>query len=224
LKKTPNSPSSSTANRAKKETDIELSKTALLVIDMQKDLVKTEGGYFAPLFQAIQSNKVIENIARVIKGARETKVPIWHIATVHRKDGADVVPTITDFMLQGLVPKEMGEVMVEGTPGADFIDELRPAAEDYVVVKRRSSAFHNTDLDLLLRTRGIDTLILAGVVTNGCVENTARDARQRDYHVLVLSDCCASIMPEAHDYAMNRVFPGMGRVRTSDEMLAVMKK
>jgi len=224
LKKTPNSPSSSTANRAKKETDIELSKTALLVIDMQKDLVKTEGGYFAPLFQAIQSNKVIENIARVIKGARETKVPIWHIATVHRKDGADVVPTITDFMLQGLVPKEMGEVMVEGTPGADFIDELRPAAEDYVVVKRRSSAFHNTDLDLLLRTRGIDTLILAGVVTNGCVENTSRDARQRDYHVLVLSDCCASIMPEAHDYAMNRVFPGMGRVRTSDEMLAVMKK
>lgn len=224
MKKTPNSPSSSTANRAKKETDIELSKTALLVIDMQKDLVKTEGGYFAPLFQAIQSNKVIENIARVIKGARETKVPIWHIATVHRKDGADVVPTITDFMLQGLVPKEMGEVMVEGTPGADFIDELRPAAEDYVVVKRRSSAFHNTDLDLLLRTRGIDTLILAGVVTNGCVENTSRDARQRDYHVLVLSDCCASIMPEAHDYAMNRVFPGMGRVRTSDEMLAVMKK
>jgi len=224
MQKTANSPSSSTANRAKKGTDIDLRKTALLVIDMQKDLVKTEGGYFAPLFQAIQSNKVIENIARVIKGARETKVPIWHIATVHRKDGADVVPTITDFMLQGLVPKEMGEVMVEGTPGADFIDELKPAAEDYVVVKRRSSAFHNTDLDLLLRTRGIDTLILAGVVTNGCVENTARDARQRDYHVLVLSDCCASIMPEAHDYAMNRVFPGMGRVRTSGEMLAVMKK
>jgi len=213
---------SATANRAKRETEIDLKTTALLVIDMQNDLVKAEGGFFAPLSQSVRSGGVIENIVRVVKAARGVGVPIFHVRTVHRRDGTDVIPIITDFMLQGLVPREMGGVMVEGTPGADFISELQPAAEDYVVVKRRGSAFFNTDLDLLLRARGLDTLLLVGVVTNSCVENTARDARQRDYHVLVLSDCCAAITAELHNWAMKSTFPSLGRVRTSDEILALM--
>ena len=171
----------------------------------------------------VNSNRVIENFVKLVRGARQKGLPIIHIKTVHRQDNADVVPTTTDFMLQGVVPKQMPPILVEGTPGAAFIDELQPAQEDYVIAKRRSGAFYNTELDLFLRTRGVDTLLIGGLVTNGCVENTVRGARERDYHVIILSDCCASMLPQAHDHVVQNVFPAMGRVRTSDEVLTAMK-
>lgn len=205
------------------ETSFDPNKTAVLVIDMQNDLTKGGPDFFAPLYQMVESNGVIENFVKLVKGARQKGLPIIHIKTVHRQDNADVVPTTTDFMLQGVVPKQMPPILVEGTFGAAFIEELQPVQEDYVVAKRRSGAFYNTELDLFLRTRGVDTLLVGGVVTNGCVENTVRGARERDYHVIVLSDCCASMMPQAHDHVIQNVFPGMGRVRTSDEVLAAMK-
>lgn len=201
------------------ETKFNPEKTALLVIDMQNDLTKAGPDYFAPLYEMVRSNRVIDNFTRMVKWAREKRIPVVHIKTVHRPDNADVVPTITDLMLQGMVPSQMPPILVEETPGADFIEELQPAAEDYVVAKRRSGAFFNTALDLFLRTRGIDTLLVGGVVTNGCVENTIRGARERDYHVIVLSDCCAANVAQAHDYAIKNVFPGMARVRTSSEVL-----
>ena len=204
------------------ETKFDPEKTALLVIDMQNDLTKTGPDFFAPLYEMVKSNRVIENFTKMVKGARQKGLPVVHIKTVHRHDNADVVPTVTDFMLQGMAPAQMPPILVEGTPGADFIEELQPAAEDYVVAKRRSGAFFNTPLDLFLRARGIDTLLIGGVVTNGCVENTIRAARERDYHVIVLSDCCAANMAQGHDYALNNVFPGMARVRTSSEVLDAM--
>lgn len=204
------------------ETNFDPKKTAVLVIDMQNDLAKNNTGYFAPLGQMVRSKRVIENFVKLVQGARDKGLPIIHIKTVRRKDGADVVPRVTDFILQGLVPKEMPPILVEDTPGAAFINELQPAVEDYVVAKRRSSAFHNTDLDMLLRTRGVDTLIVGGLVTNGCVENTLRGAIERDYNVIVLDDCCAAVMEPAHDHAMKNVFPGLGRVRTANEVLAAL--
>ena len=79
-----------------------------------------------------------------------------------------------------------------------------------------------SDLELMLRSRGIDTIIITGVVTNGCVANTVRGARERDLYVIVLSDCCACMMPEDDEYFIKNVFPSAGRVRTSDEMVAVI--
>ena len=91
-----------------------------------------------------------------------------------------------------------------------------------MIWKRRSNAFYNSDLELMLRSRGIDTVIVCGVVTNGCVANTVRGARERDLHVIVLGDCCATMMPEDDDYFIKKVFPGAGRVRTSDDMVTVI--
>lgn len=205
------------------ETTFDPKRTAVLVIDMQNDLTKGGPDFFAPLYQMVQSNRVIENFVKLVKGARDQGLPIIHVRTLHRSDNADVVPTVTDFMLQGVMPKQMPPILAEGTPGADFIDELEPQPEDYVVGKRRSNAFYSTELDLFLRAQGIDTLLVGGVVTNGCVENTVRGARERDYHVIVLSDCCAAVVAQGHDYAINTVFPGMARVRTSDEVLQAMQ-
>ena len=85
-------------------------------------------------------------------------MPIIFIGHIHRKDNADVFVTTTDFMLQGLVPPAR-EAMIEGTPGARIVDELKPAAGEHVIWKRRSNAFYGSDLELMLRTRGIDTVI-----------------------------------------------------------------
>ena len=203
------------------ETKIDVEKTALLVIDMQNDLIKTTEEPFNAVTKMVKSKGVISNTAKVIMAARQAGMPIVFIGHVHRKDNADIFPTITDLMLQGLVPP-LRAAMVEGTPGAYFVDELKPLPGDHIIWKRRSNAFYNSDLELMLRRWGIDTVIIAGVVTNGCVANTLRGAQERDMHVIVLSDCCAAMMPEDDEFFNKNVFPRAGRVRTSDEMVTVI--
>jgi len=203
------------------ETQIDIKRTALLIIDMQNDLAKAKEEPYNALTKMVESKKAISNTAKVIAAARQVAIPVIFCGHVHRKDNADVVPTITDEMLLGLAPPPI-ERMVEGTVGADFVDELKPAHGDHVIHKRRSNAFYNSDLELMLRSRGIDTVIITGVVTDGCIANTVRGARERDLHVIVLSDCCASRMPEDDDYYIKKVFPIAGRVRTSNEIIAAI--
>jgi len=203
------------------ETQIDIKRTALLIIDMQNDLAKAKEEPYNALTKMVESKKAISNTAKVIAAARQVAIPVIFCGHVHRKDNADVVPTITDEMLLGLAPPPI-ERMVEGTAGAEVVDELKPTSGDYVIHKRRSNAFYNSDLELMLRSRGIETVIITGAVTNGCVANTVRGARERDLHVIVLSDCCASRMPEDDDYFIKKVFPITGRVRTSEEIIAAM--
>jgi nicotinamidase-related amidase len=210
------------------ETKIERKKTAFLVIDMQSDLVKDEAGPFAEVVKRVRANRAIENTARVLRAGREAKIPVFHIKTVHRADGADMWPGVTtDYVLEGVIPasvlEEMAKRMVEGTSGADFVDELKPVLGEYVIAKRRSSAFYGTDLEMLLRCHGVNTLIFAGVVTSGCVEATAHGAYDRDFNVIILSDCCADMTDEAHEYTMRLAFKMIARVRTSKEVIAALK-
>jgi len=188
---------------------------------MQNDLVKAEEEPFNRVTKMVKAKGVISNIAKVIAAARQAAMPIIFTNHIHRKDGADVVPTITDLMLQGLAPPPR-EAMVEGTPGANTVGELKPDPGDHVIWKRKSNAFYNSDLELMLRSRAIDTVILTGVVTNGCIANTTRGARERDLHVIILSDCCATMTTEDDDFFITKVFPREGRVRTSDEMVTVI--
>ncbi len=202
------------------ETKIDVKKTALIVYDMQNDLIKAkEEEPFSGVTKMVESKRVITNTAKVIAAARKVGMPVMFICHVHREDNTDLVPTIVDE--QGLPPSLIGR-LVEGTTGAEVVDELKPAPGDYIIHKRRSNAFYNTDLELMLRSRGIETVIITGVVTNGCVGNTVRGARERDLHVIVLSDCCASMMPEDDEYFIKRHFNRVGRVRTSDEIIAAM--
>ncbi len=203
------------------ETKIDVKKTALLIIDMQNDLIKAKEEPFNGVTKMVESKGAIANTARVIAAARKVAMPVIFACNVHRKDNADVIPTITDEMLQGLAPPPR-ERMVEGTPGAEVVDELKPAPGDHVIHKRRSNAFYNTDLELMLRSRGIDTVIITGAVTNGCVANAVRGARERDLHVIVLNDCCASMMPESDEYFIKKDFPRVARVRTSEDIIAAM--
>ena len=204
------------------ETKIDTAKTAVLVIDMQNDLIKVPEEPFNAVTRMAQAKGMIPNTARVISEARRLGMPIIYAGHIHRKDNADMKPTITDLMLQGLTPPAR-EAMVEGTPGAQVVDEIKPEPGDHVIWKRRSNAFYNTDLELMLRARGIDTVIIVGAVTNGCIANTIRGARERDLNIIVLSDCVATMNPEDDEYFTKQVFPREGRVRTSEEIVSVLQ-
>ena len=203
------------------ETKIEINKTALLVIDMQNDLINSEEEPFQAVTKMVELKGAITNTYKVIAAARKAGVPVIFSGHIHRKDNADVVPTVTDEMLQELVP-QTEEVLIEGTPGAEFVNALKPAPGDHVILKRRSSAFYNSDLEIVLRSQGIDTVLVIGVVTDGCIANTIRGARERDLHVIVLSDCCATKTQEVNDFFITKVFPKEERVRTSDEIIAAI--
>jgi nicotinamidase-related amidase len=97
---------------------------------------------------------------------------------------------------------EVWAFTVEGTWGAEFVPELTPAPDDLVVSKFRSSAFHETNLDLVLRSNGIKTVLVCGCTTEGCVESTVRDAGFHDYLAVVISDCVGSDVPELHSASM----------------------
>ena len=205
------------------ETKIDSQKTALLVVDMQNDLVKVKDGALAELYNMVRANRVISNTKKTVKAARKAGLPIVFIKHVLRDDYKDVVPSVTDVMLRGEAPPPR-KAMIEGTPGAEIIDELKPAPGDYVIAKRRGDAFYNTELELILRSRGVDTLILGGVVTNGCILATFMGARERDFHTIVVSDCCAGTSQELHDWPMKNLFPRSGRVRTADEIVAELTR
>ena len=119
------------------ETKIDIEKTVLLIIDMQNDLIKVEEEPFSGVTNMVRSKGAISNTARVIAAARQAGMPVIYTNHVHRKDNADVVPTITDLMLQGLASSPR-EAMVEGTPGVQVVDELKPAPGDHVIWKRLS--------------------------------------------------------------------------------------
>lgn len=207
------------------ETKIDVSKTALLIIDMQKDYFKPgEEQPFKPLVEMVASKGIINNITKVIAAARRIAIPIVFTTHVTRKDKADLVPSITDAIPQRDA-RQIRDLVIEGTPGADVVDELKPAPDDIIIKKRRGNAFYNTDLEAILRKRGIDTVIATGVQTDACVVSTVRGAQEQNFHVIVLSDCCATRRPlEQDEYFNKKIFPLVGRVRTSNEIIAAMAK
>jgi len=170
---------------------------------------------------------VIANAARLLAAARSGGVLVAYACAAHRADGGTTARTITDTDNRlrpwgEAGPREPVPIVAAGTRGAEIIDELAPTAGDYVVPKYRWSAFHGTYLDLALRTRGIDTVVLAGGSTDVGVASTAFAARDLDYSLVIASDACSSAETDNHDQLMRRVFPRMSRVRTTDQILAMV--
>jgi len=110
-----------------------------------------------------------------------------------------------------------------GTPGHAFVEDLQPVDDELVVPKWRSSAFWGTNLDLLLRGNKIDTILLGGVATNFGVESTARTARELNYNVVVLTDCCLNVAQEQHDFTVTHILPRFARIMTSEQALGLLE-
>ncbi|NLV24535.1 MAG: cysteine hydrolase [Deltaproteobacteria bacterium] len=164
-----------------------MSKTALLIIDMQNDFCLPG----AP-FEVFGAMKVSTKIKEVLDACRKHKLPIVHVFRFYRADGSDVELT----RYGGFV--KAGTSLVRGTKSAEILDDLKPIDGEYLVVKQRWSAFFQTELDLLLRRLGVDHVVVTGVQTPNCIRGTVWDANSLDYEVTVLTDGTGAKTDEVH--------------------------
>jgi nicotinamidase-related amidase len=180
---------------------IELDHTALLIIDMQRDFLEP-GGFGAALGNDVSLLRAaVEPCRAVLAAARKAGITVIHTREGHRPDLSDA-PRLKvergDPALRIGAAGPMGRILVRGEPGHDIIPELYPAPGEPVIDKPGKGAFCQTDLELILRNRGIETLLVCGVTTEVCVNTTVREANDRGFRCIVLSDCCASYFPEFH--------------------------
>ncbi|MFZ5967521.1 MAG: cysteine hydrolase family protein [Bacillota bacterium] len=160
---------------------------AILVIDMLNDFANTTGSLYCPGAEIVTPH--LQKLFNWVRSRNNDDVQLVHIQEAHRKNDAD-------FRVRPVHA-------VKGTWGSDFIKELYPEGDEYIVQKRRHSGFAHTDLDLFLREENIDTVVVTGVWTNVCVRSTASDALYNAYKVITLSDGCASKTEEMHRYGLN---------------------
>ncbi len=163
-----------------------MNKPALLIIDMQNDFVR-EG---APM-QMPGAEQIIANVRAVLEMFRHYDHPVFHVVRIHRSDGSDVEKFRHEIFKK--VP-----FAVEGTSGSGIIDELMPREREYIIRKNRMSAFMNTDLDLLLRSLGIDTVFVTGIQTPNCIRTTVFDAAAFGYHTVLVEDAVAARDASVH--------------------------
>ena len=175
--------------------------TALVVIDMQRDFLEP-GGFGASLGNDVSRLAAAVPPCRdAIAVARRTGMLVVHTREGHRPDLADCPPAKRDRGPPGMRigdPGPMGRILIRGEPGHDIVPELAPAPGEVVLDKPGKGAFCETDLGLILRNRGIATLLVAGVTTEVCVNTTVREANDRGFRCIVLGDACASYFPEFH--------------------------
>jgi len=185
---------------------IEPRRTAIVVIDLQKGIAGMPGG--APHAKP----DVIANAARLLSAARDAGAQPVLVHVGGSPDGADRLHTPTDQPMRsfGQLPPDWSE----------FIPELNQQLTDVVILKRQWGAFYGTDLDLQLRRRNLSTIILCGISTEAGVESTARDAYERGYELIFAEDAMTSSSAEGHANSVERIFPRLGRVRSTEQIIA----
>lgn len=199
------------------------STTAILFFDLLNSFI--HGGD-----ESAKAKKMpmVQNAVRLMRACRGAAIPIFFASASHHPSGSTASNLITDTDTS-LKPWPDGMVAwrkphtIQGDWGSQVIAELEPRPEDYYIPKCRYSAFYQTYLDLALRARGIDTLIVAGGSTDVGVCATVFAGRDHDYHLIVARDACAtSHDPRSHDMLMDLVFPRMARVRGTEQIIAMI--
>lgn len=200
--------------------------TALIVVDMQNDFCKAGWAFDRLGIELSMYPPMLPHLSRLLAGARGIGVPVIYIQMTVLPGRISESPAQIRFNMR-LHLASHGATQpllytIEGTPGQEIIEELAPEPGDLVVRKYRSSGFWGTNLDMLLRSNGIETVIVTGCTTEGCVESTARDALFNDYYVVLPEDCVASDDPRQHEaslFLMRHRFD----VVSSDDILSTWK-
>jgi nicotinamidase-related amidase len=184
------------------------SRTALVVIDMQRDFLEP-GGFGETLGNNVSLlHKVVEPLGLLLKKAREIGMMVIHTREGHRPDLSDAPKAKVERGVPSMrigAPGPMGRILIRGEPGHDIIGALYPIAGEPVIDKPGKGAFYATDLGTILKNKSIDTLIVTGVTTEVCVHTTVREANDRGYRCIVPSDCCGSYFPEFHEMGLRMI-------------------
>jgi len=199
-------------------------RAALVTVDVQNDFCHQDGflGKLGTPMGLIQA--MVPRLARLLDAARERGVPVIHVISHHDEEYAS--PVVTEQKLRHGMPMEKdGRPMkdapycLKGTWGAELYGiDARPGEE--IIIKHRYSGFKGTNLDLILRSAGLQTVILTGVATNACVESTGRDVYMHDYYLVFVSDGAATTTAAAHQATLANIDQFFGQVATSDEIEA----
>ncbi|MBP2400646.1 cysteine hydrolase family protein [Streptomyces syringium] len=176
--------------------------SALLVMDVQRAIVDLVGG----------DSGYLSRVRRAIDGARAADIPVIYVVIALRPGFPEV-----GTRNRALTAIAQAGLFVEGAPGTEIHPEVAPRPGDVVVTKRRASAFSGSDLDVVLRARGIDSLVLTGIATSAVVLSTLCQANDQDFGLTVLSDACLDTDPELHRVLLDRLFPQWADVVTVED-------
>src|ERR1039457_2336781 len=183
---------------------IDRSKTALVVIDLQKGIVGRQTAPYA-------SDFVVKNAAALADAFRKIGMPVFLVRVAFSSDRKDVLHPIADTPWPAQTPP----------PGwTDIVPEMGSKPGDFVITKHQWGAFYGTELDLEFRRRGITTMVLCGIATNIGVESTARFAYEYGYNQVFAEDAMSALSAEEHTATVTKIFPRIGLVRKTDEILA----
>ncbi|MFF4801086.1 cysteine hydrolase [Streptomyces sp. NPDC001351] len=199
-------------------TEFDTARTAVINTHWQYDIVAPEGA-FGPFFaEGVQRHGVIAKNELLTQAARAAGGSVIHVRTAFRPDYADL---IVNCPLLGLV--EERKALVDGTRGAELIEELSPEPGELIITHTRLTGFHGTELDGILRGKGIDTVVFSGVATDHVVQGTAREAVNHGYRTLIVSDACSAANDEAHQAALD-TFTLLGEIVTTDDVVAAFSR
>lgn len=180
--------------------------TALVLIDLQKGITRQSTAPHA-------SSDVIARAVRLAERFRASGSLVVLVRVAFAADGSDRVRTPTDAQ---------APTMPSAADWSEIVPELGPKPSDLVVTKHQWGAFYGTELELQLRRRGIRTIVIGGISTNFGVESTARDAYERSYALVFVEDATAAMNAEAHAFAIATIFPRLGLVRSTDDVLQAL--
>jgi nicotinamidase-related amidase len=187
---------------------LNLDRTALVIIDMQRDFLEP-GGFGETLGNDVSLlGKAVGPLKTLLAGARKKGVFVIHTREGHRPDLSDAPRAKVERGAPSArigAPGPMGRILIRGEAGHDIIPDLYPAPGEPVIDKPGKGAFYATDLHTVLNNRGIESLIVTGVTTEVCVHTTVREANDRGYRCVVPSDCCGSYFPEFHEMGLRMI-------------------
>lgn len=201
------------------EETAEASRTAVVAVDLQHDFCHKDG-YSGSYSDVSYMASILEPNRRLLEAARQASILVTYTKQNRRFDGStDTAVFLAKYMERGREPRWCEE----GSWGAELCEEVRPKPQDVVVIKHHNSGFDGTNLDMILRDKGIKTIVVSGLALSGCVEATARDAVTLGYFVVVPSDCVANGGAELTQQGL-QTFERMllkGNVTTSEALMRV---
>ena len=208
---------------------VDTGRCALVIIDMQRDFLEP-GGFGEALGNDVSKlRKIVAPLRALLGAARDARLTVIHTREGHRPDMTDAPRAKVERGALSMRIGDrgpMGRILIRGEAGHDIIPELYPVAGEPVLDKPGKGAFYQTDLDLMLRNRGIETLLVCGVTTEVCVHTTVREANDRGYRCIVVGDCCGSYFPEFHEVGLRMISAQggiFGWVSDSKRILTALK-
>jgi nicotinamidase-related amidase len=189
--------------------------TAILLIEYQNEFTSKGGALHGAVAGVMAETKMLANTVKLVDAARKRGVTIMH-APITFAEGYGEITSRPYGILKGVVDSKS---FIKGSWGAEIVDDLKPVKGDIVIEgKRGLDAFASTNLDFILHSKGIKTLVIGGFLTNCCVESTMRTAYEHGFDVITLTDCVAGTSLEEHNNAIKYDFPMFSTPTTSTDL------